>query len=102
MKVLTPAATALLERLCGAGDPWEWSIRDGDGERRLVKSAPLDQAAFTELHDAGFLRPISNGSGWWVSDAGRRAFIKSTDELGDNLVHVGETEPPPKGIDENG
>lgn len=43
---------------------------------------------FDELSRAGFLQGIANGSGFLISDKGRKAHLKSTDELGDGKVHV--------------
>jgi len=94
MTTLSPAATALLERLCEAGDPSPWAVRFESDENgysmRLEKTAPLDHSALDELRRAGFLRDIPNGSGWWVNDAGRAAFIKSTDEMGDGRALFAE------------
>jgi len=53
----------------------------------LVRHGPApDPRAVNELGEAGFLKGFANGGGYWVSDEGKLAFIKSTDELGDGKV----------------
>lgn len=92
MTTLSKNAAALLGKLAEAGDPWTWAIRGESNEDgytySLAKHAPLDNPAFAELMNAGFLRDFANGGGYEISDRGRMAFIKSTDEMGDGLVHI--------------
>lgn len=70
-----------------------WTIVvDNSNEPHLVQEAPLDAAAFAELLNfTPFLKSFANNGGYWISDTGRKAYIKSTDELGDGKIYRSST-----------
>lgn len=46
------------------------------------------------LADNGWLKLMPSNCGAWLSDEGRKAFLRSTDELGDGTLQI--TDPAPK------
>ena len=41
---------------------------------------------WNRLADGGWLKGFANGGGAWLSDEGRRAYLRSTDEMGDGKL----------------
>lgn len=82
----------VIERLAQAG----WAIRSHDlgghdgHEWRLerAESFPLSHADVERLRREGWLAPSGAGSNYVLSDAGRLAFIRSTDEMGDGVLRL--------------
>lgn len=64
------------------GDGGWWPILVYEQTKKI--SGPVIE----ELMNAGFIHGIANGSGFQISDEGRKAHLKSTDELGDGKVHI--------------
>lgn len=89
MSTLTNEAREALNALAAA----DFKIRS-DGEDGwwpvLIheETKPISGPVFNELMKAGFLKGIPNGSGFTISDEGRKAYLKSTDELGDGNVYL--------------
>jgi hypothetical protein len=82
--VLDPALRdAIGELASGALIMWE------DGICRLVRHLPQpDQHVFDVLIHRGWVVDLANGSGYRISDEGKQAYLRSTDELRDGtLVH---------------
>lgn len=61
---------------------------DDEGQPRLVRDLPQPSAFFDVLMHRGWLDRLPNGGTFKLSDAGMRAYLRSTDELGDGrLLH---------------
>lgn len=54
-----------------------------NGHRICGPDTPVTAQEVSFLADHGWLKPMPNGGGAWLSDDGRKAFMRSTDELGD-------------------
>lgn len=71
-------------KLLGAG----YSIGEVGDDLHLVMMGPkLSSQALDWLRSAGFVEMSRNGSSnAWISDEGKKAFLKSTDEMGDGKI----------------
>lgn len=82
--VIDPALRDTIGKLAsGALVMWE------DGSCRLVRHLPQPPShVFDVLIHRGWVEDLANGSGYRISDAGKLAYLRSTDELQDGkLVH---------------
>lgn len=82
--VIDPALRDTIGELAGGALViWE------DGTCRLVRHLPQPpHHVFDILIHRGWVEDLANGSGYRLSDAGMKAYLRSTDELRDGrLVH---------------
>lgn len=87
-KELTTEARNALELLASG-----YSFRrdtDGFGGELVKHGMDIDSTTFNELVLAGFVDGTPNGMAARISDKGKRAYIKSTDEMGDGKVYAGD------------
>lgn len=77
---------AIEELACGA------LIMRNDGSPQLVRHLPQPPGhVFDVLIHRGWVENLANGSGYRISDAGKLAYMRSTDELCDGkLIHPEE------------
>lgn len=64
-----------------------YSARWDDRELYVTKSAGRVRGdTLQRLLDEGWLKGFPNGGGFWLSDEGHKAYLRSTDELGDGKL----------------
>lgn len=65
-----------------------WFLETINGGTRLIKEASVSTSAVDELLSfTTYLEQFVNCGGYRISDEGRSAYIKSTDELGDGEIY---------------
>lgn len=74
---------------------------DGFGADIVTRHGRVDSTQFNRLMVSGMLKGFANGGGAWISDEGKKAYLRSTDELApsnDQVVRpaaCGRSEPTP-------
>lgn len=59
---------------------------DRMGAELVTRHAQISSEQWNRLGRQGWLKPFANNGGAWLSDAGRLAYIRSTDELGNGVM----------------
>lgn len=67
---------------------------DGQGGQICGPSEPVTASEVNQLGADGWICNLPNGSGCVLSDAGRKAFLKSTDELRDGTLSITKGDRP--------
>jgi hypothetical protein len=60
--------------------------RDSAGGELVMRYGHVTAEQVTRLGRDGWIKWFPSGGGAWLTDAGRAAYIKSTDEMGDGKL----------------
>jgi hypothetical protein len=69
---------------------------DGDYLWLTQTAGKVRDDTLHRLIEEGWVQRFPNGSGFELTDEGRKAYMRSTDEMGDGILH------PPSGGDQHG
>jgi hypothetical protein len=72
--------------LLGAG--YSMPYERGNGNICVVHlhAGRVREDTLRRLMEDGWLLGYANGGGWWLSDEGKKAYLRSTDEMGDGKL----------------